>query len=168
MQINDEIRAKEVRLVGADGEQLGILSLESAQKAAYDKGLDLVLMAPQAVPPVCRIMDYGKFRFERDKKEKEARKKQQTVEVKEIQLSARIDTHDFDTKVNHAHRFLAAGNKVKVILKFRGREMSHQEIGREMLARFEEACKDVGTVDKKPALEGRFMSMMVNPLKPTK
>lgn len=168
MQINDEIRAKEVRLVGADGEQLGILSLESAQKAAYDKGLDLVLMAPQAVPPVCRIMDYGKFRFERDKKEKEARKKQQTVEVKEIQLSARIDTHDFDTKVNHAHRFLAAGNKVKVILKFRGREMSHQELGREMLARFEEACKDVGTVDKKPALEGRFMSMMVNPLKPTK
>lgn len=168
MQINDEIRAKEVRLVGADGEQLGIFSLESAQKAAYDKGLDLVLMAPQAVPPVCRIMDYGKFRFERDKKEKEARKKQQTVEVKEIQLSARIDTHDFDTKVNHAHRFLAAGNKVKVILKFRGREMSHQELGREMLARFEEACKDVGTVDKKPALEGRFMSMMVNPLKPTK
>ena len=168
MQINDEIRAKEVRLVGADGEQLGIFSLESAQKAAYDKGLDLVLMAPQAVPPVCRIMDYGKFRFERDKKEKEARKKQQTVEVKEIQLSARIDTHDFDTKVNHAHRFLAAGNKVKVILKFRGREMSHQEIGREMLARFEEACKDVGTVDKKPTLEGRFMSMMVNPLKPTK
>ena len=168
MQINDEIRAKEVRLVGADGEQLGIFSLESAQKAAYDKGLDLVLMAPQAVPPVCRIMDYGKFRFERDKKEKEARKKQQTVEVKEIQLSARIDTHDFDTKVNHAHRFLAAGNKVKVILKFRGREMSHQELGREILARFEEACKDVGTVDKKPALEGRFMSMMVNPLKPTK
>lgn len=168
MQINDEIRAKEVRLVGADGEQLGIFSLESAQKAAYDKGLDLVLMAPQAVPPVCRIMDYGKFRFERDKKEKEARKKQQTVEVKEIQLSARIDTHDFDTKVNHAHRFLSAGNKVKVILKFRGREMSHQELGREMLARFEEACKDVGTVDKKPALEGRFMSMMVNPLKPTK
>ena len=168
MQINDEIRAKEVRLVGADGEQLGILSLESAQKAAYDRGMDLVLMAPQAVPPVCRIMDYGKFRFERDKKEKEARKKQQTVEVKEIQLSARIDTHDFDTKVNHAHRFLTAGNKVKVILKFRGREMSHQEIGREMLARFEEACKDVGTVDKKPTLEGRFMSMMVNPLKPTK
>ncbi|MBR7184316.1 MAG: translation initiation factor IF-3 [Clostridia bacterium] len=168
MQINDEIRAKEVRLVGADGEQLGILSLEQAQKAAYDKGLDLVLMAPQAVPPVCRIMDYGKFRFERDKKEKEARKKQQTVEVKEIQLSCRIDTHDFDTKVNHAHRFLAAGNKVKVILRFKGREMSHQDLGREMLARFEEACKEVGTVDKKPTLDGRFMSMMVNPLKPTK
>ena len=168
MQINDEIRAKEVRLVGADGEQLGIFSLESAQKAAYDKGLDLVLMAPQANPPVCRIMDYGKYRFERDKKEKEARKKQQTVEVKEIQLSCRIDTHDFDTKVNHAHRFLTAGNKVKVILKFRGREMTHQDFGREMLARFEEACKDVGIVDKKPTLDGRFMSMMVNPLKPTK
>ncbi len=168
MQINDEIRAKEVRLVGADGEQLGIFSLESAQKAAYDKGLDLVLMAPQANPPVCRIMDYGKFRFERDKKEKEARKKQQTVEVKEVQLSCRIDTHDFDTKVNHARRFLTAGNKVKVVLRFKGREMSHQDLGREMLARFEEACRDLGTVDKKPTLEGRFMSMMVNPLKPTK
>ncbi len=168
MQINDEISAKEVRLVGADGEQLGIFSLESAQKAAYDKGLDLVLMAPQANPPVCRIMDYGKFRFERDKKEKEARKKQQTVEVKEVQLSCRIDTHDFDTKVNHARRFLTSGNKVKVVLRFKGREMSHQDLGREMLARFEEACKDLGTVDKKPSLEGRFMSMMVNPLKPTK
>ena len=167
MQINDEIRAKEVRLVGADGEQLGILSLENAQKAAYDKGLDLVLMAPQAVPPVCRIMDYGKFRFERDKKEKEARKKQQTVEVKEIQLSCRIDTHDFETKVNHARKFLTAGNKVKVILRFKGREMSHQELGREMLSRFEEACKDLGSVDKKPTLEGKFMSMMVNPIKPT-
>ena len=168
MQINDEIVAKEVRLVGADGEQLGIFPLENAQKAAYDKGLDLVLMAPQANPPVCRIMDYGKFRFERDKKEKEARKKQQTVEVKEVQLSCRIDTHDFDTKVNHARRFLTSGNKVKVVLRFKGREMSHQELGREMLARFEEACKDLGTVDKKPTLEGRFMSMMVNPLKPTK
>ena len=167
MQINDEIRAKEVRLVGADGEQLGIFSLENAQKAAYDKGLDLVLMAPQAVPPVCRIMDYGKFRFERDKKEKEARKKQQTVEVKEIQLSCRIDTHDFETKVNHARKFLTAGNKVKVILRFKGREMSHQELGREMLSRFEEACKDLGSVDKKPTLEGKFMSMMVNPIKPT-
>lgn len=167
MQINDEIRAKEVRLVGADGEQLGILSLENAQKAAYDKGMDLVLMAPQATPPVCRIMDYGKYRFERDKKEKEARKKQQTVEVKEIQLSCRIDTHDFETKVNHARKFLTAGNKVKVILRFKGREMSHQELGREMLSRFEEACKDLGSVDKKPTLEGKFMSMMVNPLKPT-
>lgn len=166
MQINDEIRAKEVRLVGADGEQLGILSIENAQKAAYDKGLDLVLMAPQATPPVCRIMDYGKYRFERDKKEKEARKKQQTIEVKEIQLSCRIDTHDFETKVNHARKFLTAGNKVKVILRFKGREMSHQELGREMLSRFEEACQDLGTVDKKPSLEGRFMSMMVNPVKP--
>ena len=167
MQINDEIRAKEVRLVGDDGEQLGILSLENAQKMAYDKGLDLVLMAPQATPPVCRIMDYGKFRFERDKKEKEARKKQQTVEVKEVQLSCRIDTHDFDTKVNHARRFLAAGNKVKVVLRFRGREMSHQDLGHTLLARFEEACREVGTVDKRPVLDGKFMSMMVNPLKPT-
>ena len=165
MQINDEIRAKEVRLVGADGEQLGILSLEQAQKAAYDKGLDLVLMAPQAVPPVCRIMDYGKFRFERDKKEKEARKKQQTVEVKEIQLSCRIDTHDFETKANHAKRFLADGNKVRVCLKFRGREMAHQSVVYEIMERFAAMVAEVGSVDKKPNLEGRQMTMFIAPLK---
>ena len=172
--INDNIfslpgfgRSKQVRVIGADGEQVGVISLISALEMAYDKGFDLVLIAPQGDPPVCRIMDYGKFRFERDKKEKEARKKQQTVEVKEIQLSCRIDTHDFETKVNHARKFLTAGNKVKVILRFKGREMSHQELGREMLSRFQEACQDLGSVDKKPTLEGKFMSMMVNPLKPT-
>lgn len=165
MQINDEIRAKEVRLVGADGEQLGIFSLESAQKAAYDKGLDLVLMAPQAVPPVCRIMDYGKYRFERDKKEKEARKKQQKFDIKEIQLSCHIDTNDFNTKVNNARRFLGDGDKVRVVVKFRGRQMGHLDMGRDLLTRFEEATKEAGTVEKQPTLEGRFMSMQIAPIK---
>ncbi len=132
---------------------------------AYEKDLDLVLIAPTAQPPVCRIMDYGKYRFERDKKEKEAKKKQTVVEVKEIQLSCRIDTHDFETKANHAHRFLEDGNKVRVVVKFKGREMSHLDIGREILEKFEEACKDAGTADKRPALEGRFMSMIINPVK---
>ncbi len=165
LQINEEIRAKEVRIVGEDGEQVGVMQTAKALEMAYEKDLDLVLIAPNAEPPVCRIMDYGKYRFERDKKEKEAKKKQTVVEVKEIQLSCRIDTHDFETKVKHAHRFLGDGNKVRVVVKFRGREMSHQDIGREILEKFEEACKELGTVDKRPTLEGRFMSMIVNPVK---
>lgn len=165
LQINEEIRAKEVRIVGEDGEQVGVMQTAKALELAYEKDLDLVLIAPNAEPPVCRIMDYGKYRFERDKKEKEARKKQTVVEVKEIQLSCRIDTHDFETKVKHAHRFLGDGNKVRVVVKFRGREMSHLDIGRELLEKFEEACKELGSVDKRPALEGRFMSMIVNPVK---
>ena len=165
LQINEDIRVKEVRIVGEDGEQVGVMQTSKALELAYEKDLDLVLIAPNAEPPVCRIMDYGKYRFERDKKEKEARKKQTVVEVKEIQLSCRIDTHDFETKVKHAHRFLGDGNKVRVVVKFRGREMSHLDIGRELLEKFEEACKDLGSVDKRPALEGRFMSMIVNPIK---
>lgn len=165
LQINEEIRAKEVRIIGDDGEQIGVLATSKALEMAYEKDLDLVLMAPNAEPPVCRIMDYGKYRFERDKKEKEAKKKQTTVEVKEIQLSCRIDTHDFETKVKHAHRFLGDGNKVRVVVKFRGREMSHQELGKEMLEKFEQACEGLGSVDKRPTLEGRFMSMIVNPVK---
>ena len=123
------------------------------------------MMSAQAVPPVCKIMDYGKFRFERDKREKEAKKKQQTIELKEIQLSCRIDTHDFETKVNHARRFLTDGNKVRVVMKFKGREMSHMHIGREILDKFEQACADLGAVDKKPVLDGRFMSMVISPVK---
>lgn len=165
LQINEEIRAKEVRIIGDDGEQIGVVATSKALEMAYEKDLDLVLMAPNAEPPVCRIMDYGKYRFERDKKEKEAKKKQTTVEVKEIQLSCRIDTHDFETKVKHAHRFLGDGNKVRVVVKFRGREMSHQDIGKEMLEKFEQACEGLGSVDKRPTLEGRFMSMIVNPVK---
>lgn len=165
LQINEAIRANEVRLIGAEGEQIGIVKLADAQEQAADKGLDLVMISPNAEPPVCRIMDYGKYRFERIKKEKEARKNQQVVKVKEIQLSCTIDTHDFDTRVNHAHKFLAEGNKVKVIVKFKGREMTHQENGREVIAKFQEACADAGSADKKPVLEGRFMSVILSPLK---
>lgn len=163
LQINEEIRAKELRIVGENGEQIGVMSSQNALAKAYEKNLDLVLIAPTAEPPVARIMDYGKYRFERDKREKEAKKKQTTVEVKEIQLSCRIDTHDFETKVRHAHRFIDDGNKVRVVVKFRGREMSHLEIGQELLSKFEEACSDVGVVDKRPTVDGRFMSMIVNP-----
>ena len=165
LQINEQIRANEVRLIGADGEQVGIVKLAAAQDMADQKNLDLVMISPNAEPPVCRIMDYGKYRFERIKKEKEARKNQQVVKVKEIQLSCTIDTHDFETRVNHAHRFLADGNKVKVIVKFKGREMSHQDNGRQVLTKFQEACADVGTTDKKPFLEGRYMSILLSPVK---
>ena len=165
LQINDEIRAKEVRIIGDDGEQIGVVATSKALEMAYEKDLDLVLIAPGAEPPVCRIMDYGKYRFERDKREKEAKKKQTVVEVKEIQLSCRIDTHDFETKLKHAHRFLGEGNKVRVVVKFRGREMSHLDLGREILEKFEGACEGLGTVDKRPTLEGRAMSMIVNPVK---
>ncbi len=154
-----------MRLIGADGETLGIMSSAKALETAYEQGMDLVMMSAQAVPPVCKIMDYGKFRFERDKREKEAKKKQQTVELKEIQLSCRIDTHDFETKANHARRFLSECNKVRVVMKFKGREMSHMHIGKEVLEKFEQACAEVGTVDKKPVLDGRFMSMVISPVK---
>ena len=172
MTINEAIftlpgfsKQKQVRVIGADGEQIGVLSAISALENAYDKGYDLVLMAPQAQPPVCRIMDYGKFRFERDKKEKEAKKKQQIVELKEIQLSCRIDTHDFETKARHAQRFLDAGNKVRVVMRFKGREMSHVSIGQEIMTKFQESCSELGSVDKAPVLDGRIMSMVISPLK---
>ena len=163
--INEKIKEKEIRVIGPDGEQLGVMSSNEALKKAYDEGLDLVMMSPAAEPPVCKIMDYGKFRFERDKREKEARKKQQVVEVKEIQLSYRIDTHDFETKVRHALRFLGDGDKVRVVLRFRGREMSHIAMGTEIMTKFEEACAELGAVDKKPVLDGRIMSMMIVPVK---
>ena len=164
MLVNEEIRLKEVRVIGEEGEAIGIMSSDDALKLAYDKGYDLVLMAAQAQPPVCRIMDYGKYRFERDKKEKETKKKQ-TIELKEIQLSCRIDTHDFETKVRHAQKFLESGNKVRVVMRFKGREMSHVSIGQEIMAKFQEACSQVGTVDKVPVLDGRLMSMVVSPVK---
>lgn len=162
--INDAIDAKEVRVINAEGQPLGIMSSREALRMAYDQDLDLVLIAPQAQPPVCKIMDYGKYCFEKQKREKEAKKKQQTVELKEIQISYRIDTHDYETKLNQARRFLTAGNKVRVVMKFRGREMSHMAIGREMLEKFLVGVQDVGGCDKKPVLEGRFMSMVINPL----
>ena len=143
-------------MIDENNGQLGIMSLNDAKIYAYDKGLDLVLIAPTAQPPVCRAMDYGKYRYELDKKEKEAKKKQQIVEVKEVQLSCRIDTHDFETKANRAIKFLQEGNKVRVSLRFKGREM---------LARFEEAVSEFGTVDKKPALDGRQLTMFIAPVK---
>ncbi len=165
MQINEEIRLKEVRVVGQDGEPIGVMSSDAALKTAYDLGLDLVLIAPAATPPVCKIMDYGKYRFDREKKEKEAKKKQQTVELKEVQLSCRIDVHDFETKVRNAVRFLSAGNKVKVVLRFKGREMSHIELGEEILSKFIAACSEVGSVDKKGSLDGRTITTIINPIK---
>ena len=147
------------------GEQLGIMDLDSAKKYAYDRDLDIVLIAPQAKPPVCRAMDYGKYRYEQDKKEREAKKKQQIVELKEVQLSCRIDKHDFDTKAGRAKKFLDSGNKVRVSLRFKGREIAHPEIGEEMLERFAEAVSESGSVEKKPKLEGRQMIMFISPLK---
>ena len=168
MMINDEIKAAEVRLVGPDGEQLGIMDGESAKAYAYEHGVDLVMIAPQAVPPVCRAMDYGKYRYECEKREKEAKKKQQTIEIKEVQLSCRIDDHDFETKANRAIRFLQDGNKVRVCLRYKGREIAHQELGREMLERFAGYCSEYGTVDKKPVMEGRQVSMFLAPVKAAK
>ena len=161
---NEEINFPQVRVIGSDGEQLGMMSSDQALKMAYDKGLDLCLMTAQANPPVCKIMDFGKFRFEREKREKEAKKKQQVVELKEIQLSPRIETHDFETKAKQARKFLESGNKVRVVMRFRGREMSHMAIGREIIDKFADVCSDIGTVDKKPSVDGRIMSMVINPV----
>ena len=164
-QVNEEIRVPEVRLIGADGEQIGIVKIAVAQEISIEKGLDLVMIAPQATPPVCRIMDYGKFRFEQDKREKEAKKKQQTIEIKEIQLTCNIGDHDFQTKLSHAHRFLKEGNKVRVVLKFKGRrEMLHTELGQQVVDRFEEACRGLGTADKKSVLDGRTITLFLSPI----
>ena len=156
LQINEEIRDKEVRVIGAEGEQLGIMSSRDAYNMAQEKNLDLVK------PPVCRIMDYGKYRFEQAKREKESRKNQKTIEVKETRLSLNIDTHDFDTKVNQTKKFLSSGNRVKVSIRFRGREMAHSQLGYGIMQRFAEACADVGNVEKPAKLEGRSMIMFMN------
>ena len=163
LEINEQIRDKEIRLIGADGAQMGIMSPRDALKMAIDKDLDLVKVAPQAKPPVCKILDYGKYRFEMQKKEKEAKKNQKVVELKEIRLSLNIDTNDFNTKVNQAAKFLQQGHKLKVSIRFRGREMAHTEIGRELLKKFAEQCAEVATMDKAAKLEGRNMSMFLSP-----
>ena len=168
LPINDEIRAAEVRVIGIGGEQLGVMKIDDARTYAYNNDVDLVLIAPTATPPVCRAIDYGKFCFERDKREKEAKKKQVIVKVKEVQLSCRIEQHDFETRVNHAKRFLKEGNKVKAVIRFKGREMSHMELGRDVLEKFKEECSDSGTAEKKPVLEGRFMSIILSPIKQDK
>lgn len=151
-----------MRLVGPDSEQLGIMALSDAMRIATEKNLDLVKIAPQATPPVCRIMDYGKHKFEQAKREKEARKNQKVIELKEIRLSLNIDTHDFNTKLKNALKFLDAGNKLKVSIRFRGREMAHPEIGTELMKRFGEAVAEHGIIERIPKMEGRSMIMFVN------
>ena len=168
LPINDEIKVAEVRVIGSNNEQLGVMKIEDAKAYAYNNGVDLVLIAPTATPPVCRAIDYGKFCFERDKREKEAKKKQVIVKIKEVQLSCRIEKHDFETRVNHAKKFLAEGNKVKAVVRFKGREMSHMELGREVIEKFEEALKGCGVAEKKPQLDGRFMSITISPVKQEK
>ena len=168
LPINEEIKAPEVRLIGSNNEQLGVMSIDQARAYAEDNGVDLVLIAPTANPPVCRAIDYGKFCFERDKREKEAKKKQVIVKVKEVQLSCRIEQHDFDTRVNQAKKFLAEGNKVKAVVRFKGREMTHTELGREVILKFQESLVGVGNAEKKPVLEGRYMSIVLSPVKQDK
>ena len=159
--INEQIRDKEVRVIGEDGEQLGIMPTKEAQKLADDAGLDLVKIAPTAEPPVCKIVDYGKYRYEQARREKEAKKKQKTVEVKEIRLSPNIDTNDLNTKMNAARKFLSKGDKVKVTLRFRGREMAHMANSKHILDDFAENLSDVATLEKAPKVEGRSMTMFL-------
>ncbi|MBE6731685.1 MAG: translation initiation factor IF-3 [Ruminococcaceae bacterium] len=165
--MNDEIRDKEVRVIDTDGSQLGIMATADALKKAAEKNLDLVKIAPQAVPPVCKIIDFGKYRYELARREKEAKKNQKVVEVKEIRLSLNIDTHDFNTKVNQAKKFIAEGNKVKASIRFRGREMGRPELGLVNMNQFAEALADVASVEKPAKLEGRSMLMFLAP-KPVK
>ncbi len=162
-QLNEEIRDKELRVIDVDGTQLGIISADEALKIAFEKDLDLVKIAPQATPPVCRIMDYGKFLFEQQKREKEARKNQKVIEIKEIRMSSTIDTHDFETKVNQAIKFLKGGDKLKVSVRFRKRTVAHPQFGEELLVKFKEAVSEVGVVDKPSKMEGRSLVMFVAP-----
>ena len=164
MQINEEIRDAEVRVISADGQQLGVRSGKEAYQLATEKGLDLVKIAANAEPPVCKIMDYGKYKFEIAKREKENRKNQKVINIKEIQLSPSIDTNDLNTKCNHAVRFLKNGDKVKVMVRFRGREVSHSEIGETLLLKFADTVKEFGNIEKSPKLEGRNMTMFLAPL----
>ena len=161
-QINEEIRDREVRLIGADGGQLGVMSAREAQARADEAGLDLVKISPTATPPVCKLMDYGKFRFEQAKREKEAKKNQHVVEVKEVRMSPGIDIGDFNTKLRSAQKFLAEGNRVKVTVRFRGREMAHTDIGRKLLLDFAAQCAELAVMDKEPKLEGRHMSIFLS------
>lgn len=161
LMINEQIRDKEVRLIGADGEQLGIVPVKEAQRIADEAGLDLVKIAPNAQPPVCKVIDYGKYRYELARKEKDAKKKQKVVELKEIRLSPNIDTNDLNTKMNAARKFLAKGNKVKITLRFRGREIAHMNQSRHILDDIAEALADVAIVEKAPKIEGRSIGMVL-------
>ena len=161
LMINEQIRDKEVRVVSETGEQLGIMSAKDAQKLADEQGVDLIKIAPTAKPPVCKIMDYGKFRYEQTRREKEAKKKQRTIDVKEVRLSPNIETNDLNTKVNATKKFIAKGNKVKITLRFRGREMAHMQSSKHILDDFAEQLADVAVVEKAPKFEGRSMIMFL-------
>lgn len=162
-ELNEAINDREVRLIGSQGEQLGIMPSAEALRIADEQGLDLVKISPQATPPVCKLMNYGKFRFEQSKREKEARKNQHVVEIKEIRMSPGIDIGDFNTKLKNAQKFIADGNRVKISVRFRGREMAHTSIGRDLLERFAEQCAETANLDKAPKLEGRMMSIFLSP-----
>lgn len=161
LMINEQIRDKEIRLIGENGEQLGIMSARDAMKMAEDAGLDLVKIAPTAKPPVCKIVDYGKYKYEQIRKEKEAKKKQKVIEIKEIRLSPNIDTNDLNTKINAARKFLTKGDKVKITLRFRGREMAHMNSSRHILDDFAQSLSDISVVEKAPKVEGRSMTMFL-------
>lgn len=161
LMINEQIRDREIRLIGEDGEQLGIMSARDAMKLAREANLDLVKIAPTAKPPVCKIIDYGKYRYEQARREKEARKKQKTIEVKEIRLSPNIDTNDLNTKVNQAIKFVSGGNKVKVAVRFRGRELAHTAVGKTILEDFAQKLSDIAVIDKPAKLEGKSMVMFL-------
>jgi len=164
MFVNEFIRAKQVRLIGQNGDQLGIKTKSEALDMAKNANLDLVLVAPTAKPPVCRIMDFGKYRYEQQKKEREARKKQKVINVKEIRLSPTIEEHDFNTKLRSAVKFLSSGDKVKVSIRFRGRAITHSNLGRKVLERLAEECKEVGSIEAKPKMEGRSMFLILAPM----
>lgn len=166
MRINEEIHIREVRVTSATGEQLGIMATRDALRLAEEQHLDLVEVAPKAKPPVCRIMDFGKYRYEQQKREKEARKKQKVITIKEVKLRPHIEQHDFDVKVKNALRFVEEGNKVKVTIMFRGREMSHQELGRDVLRRVAETLKDLVAIERDAKLEGKNMIMILAPKAP--
>lgn len=163
--LNEQIRAKEVRLIAADGEQLGVVSIAKARSMAESSKSDLVMIAPTAKPPVCKIMDYGKFKYEQSKRQKEAKKKQKIINVKEIRLTPGTDVHDVEVKAKKAYKFLEKGDKVKVSVRFRGREMGHTDLGREVLDRFAQLTEEVSVIESKPKMEGRNMIMVLNPKK---
>ncbi|MGR3456185.1 translation initiation factor IF-3 [Pseudooceanicola sp.] len=163
--MNDKIRAPEIRLIGAEGENIGVVSPARAMQIAEEAGLDLVEISPNATPPVCKVMDFGKFKYEQQKRESEARKKQKIIEVKEVKFRPNTDVHDYEVKMRNVVRFLESGDKVKVTLRFRGREMAHQNLGRELLERVAEDVKEIGKVENMPKMEGRQMVMMIGPVK---
>ena len=163
--MNDKIRAQELRLIGADGENVGVVSPRRAMELAEEAGLDLVEISPNANPPVCKIMDFGKYKYEQQKRESEARKKQKVIEVKEVKFRPNTDVHDYDVKMRNVFKFLENGDKVKVTLRFRGREMAHQNLGRELLERVAGDVSEIGKVENMPKMEGRQMVMMIGPVK---